>query len=126
MLAYDGRRLGMAWLFLGMSLMAIGAFANAQATPAAKLCYPDAISAYQALTQNQKSAKTARLNINTATVADFVSLTGVGHTTAQAIVDYRTAHGQFVSVDELLVIKGIGQATLNKNRHRLSVIDSRP
>ena len=83
-----------------------------------KQCYADTKSAYQALISTQKSK---RLNINTASQADFISLVGVGHKTAQAIVDYRHEHGKFDSVQSLMNVKGIGPTILTKNRHRLRV-----
>ncbi len=43
-------------------------------------------------------------------------LTGIGLARAQAIVDYRKAHGPFRSVDDLLKVKGVGQRTLELNR----------
>ncbi|KXU34582.1 competence protein ComEA [Ventosimonas gracilis] len=49
------------------------------------------------------------------------ALTGVGAVKAKAIVDYRQEHGPFVSVDELLEVKGIGAAILEKNRSKLRV-----
>ena len=48
-------------------------------------------------------------------------LNGVGEAKARAIVAYREAHGPFESVDELLEVKGIGVAILEKNRARLQV-----
>lgn len=48
-------------------------------------------------------------------------LSGVGASKAQAIVAYREAHGDFVSVDELLEVKGIGQSILNSNLEKLSL-----
>jgi competence protein ComEA len=54
------------------------------------------------------------VNLNTATVEDLDTLPGVGPVTAQAILDYRTQHGRFGSVDELLDVDGIGEATLSK------------
>lgn len=104
--------LAIALLFDGLLYAGFG-YANE-----AKQCYADANSAYQALMSTQKSKP---LNINTASQADFVSLVGVGHKTAQAIVDYRHEHGKFDSVQSLMNVKGIGPAILNKNRHRLSV-----
>ncbi|OAV24258.1 ComEA family DNA-binding protein [Moraxella catarrhalis] len=101
-----------ALLFVGLLYAGFG-YANE-----AKQCHADANSAYQALMSTQKSKP---LNINTASQADFVSLVGVGHKTAQAIVDYRHEHGKFDSVQSLMNVKGIGPAILNKNRHRLSV-----
>jgi competence protein ComEA len=62
------------------------------------------------------------VNINTADVDALQSvLVGVGKVKAQAIIDHRTANGPFASVDELLEVKGIGAATLERNRERLSV-----
>lgn len=48
-------------------------------------------------------------------------LAGIGKTKAEAIVAYRTEHGPFASVDELLEIKGIGKALLERNRDKLTV-----
>ena len=48
-------------------------------------------------------------------------LSGIGETKAKAIVAYRDTHGAFASVDELLEVKGIGEATLEKNRDKLMV-----
>jgi competence protein ComEA len=52
------------------------------------------------------------LDLNTATVADLDLLPGIGPTTAQAIVDYRAEHGAFRTVDDLLDVRGIGDAKL--------------
>ncbi|MFI8747733.1 ComEA family DNA-binding protein [Pseudomonas sp. NPDC077186] len=67
-------------------------------------------------------AQVAVVNLNTAD-ADTLQreLAGIGETKAKAIVAYREEHGNFASVDELLEVKGIGQATLEKNRDKLSV-----
>ena len=40
---------------------------------------------------------------------------------AKAIVAYRESNGPFTAVDELLEVKGIGKALLEKNRDRLSI-----
>ena len=48
-------------------------------------------------------------------------LAGVGETKAKAIVAYRDANGPFASVDELLEVKGIGKAILDRNRDKLEV-----
>lgn len=67
-------------------------------------------------------AQVAVVNLNIADAATLQSeLVGIGATKAQAIVAYREEHGNFASVDELLEVKGIGEATLEKNRDKLSV-----
>ena len=52
------------------------------------------------------------LNINTAAVDDFVALPGIGPAIAQRIVDYRTEHGDFRAVEELVKVNGIGDSRL--------------
>ncbi|ATH82676.1 competence protein ComEA [Ectopseudomonas mendocina] len=69
-----------------------------------------------------QSAQVVTVNLNTADAATLQKeLAGIGATKAQAIVAYREEHGDFASVDELLEVKGIGPATLEKNRDKLSV-----
>ncbi|MVV48185.1 helix-hairpin-helix domain-containing protein [Pseudomonas sp. PB120] len=48
-------------------------------------------------------------------------LSGVGEAKAKAIVAYRDSNGPFASVDELLEVKGIGKAILDKNREIIEV-----
>lgn len=74
-----------------------------------------------ATTQKATSTLQAPLNINVADVVALQRLQGIGAVKAQAIVDHRQAHGAFASVDELLEVKGIGKALLQRNRKLLSV-----
>jgi competence protein ComEA len=52
------------------------------------------------------------VNLNTATLEQLDTLPGIGPVTAQAILDWRSENGAFTSVDELLEVSGIGDATL--------------
>ena len=62
------------------------------------------------------------VNINTADAASLAAnLTGVGPDKAQAIVEHRQANGPFKSADQLAAVKGIGLATVEKNRDRIQV-----
>ncbi|MGG2397492.1 ComEA family DNA-binding protein [Pseudomonas sp. SH1-B] len=88
------------------------------------------LAAFAAETPKTESAKpvavemaaVAAVNLNTADAETLQrELAGIGATKAQAIVAYREEHGDFASVDELLEVKGIGEATLEKNRDKLSV-----
>ena len=60
--------------------------------------------------------KPALLNINTASTEELQTLPNIGEATAQRIVDYRTQHGNFTSVDAIQNVKGIGAKTLEKLR----------
>lgn len=62
------------------------------------------------------------VNLNSADAATLQSsLAGIGKAKAEAIVAYREANGAFASVDELLEVKGIGQALIERNREKLTV-----
>ena len=64
----------------------------------------------------------APVNINTADAKTLdTALVGVGPKTAKAIVDHRGKNGSFKSVDDLLKVKGIGPALLEKNRSNIIV-----
>ncbi len=48
-------------------------------------------------------------------------LHGIGEVKAKAIVDYRRKHGRFKSIDDLLKVPGVGEATLQKIRRNISL-----
>jgi competence protein ComEA len=61
------------------------------------------------------------IDLNTATVEQLEELPGVGPATAEAILDYRKEKGRFRSVDELLEVRGIGEAKLASIRSKVRV-----
>jgi competence protein ComEA len=61
------------------------------------------------------------VNLNTATLEQLDTLDGVGPATAQKILDYRTEHGGFGSIDELDQIPGIGEKRLAALREHVRV-----
>ncbi len=66
--------------------------------------------------------QSAQVNINTADAETLASgLSGVGLSRAEEIIRYRQAYGPFATVDELVEVKGIGQATLDNNRSRITL-----
>ena len=64
---------------------------------------------------------TTKINLNTATVEQLDTLPGVGPVTAQSILSWRTENGRFSSVEDLLEVKGIGDATLAELRDLVTV-----
>ena len=61
----------------------------------------------------------AKVNINTASVKELMTLKGVGHKVAERIVEYREAHGPFKKADDLRKVEGIGQGLWQRNRERI-------
>lgn len=56
-------------------------------------------------------AALAEVNINTATAEELQALDGIGEVKAQAIVEYRSEHGDFKNMSDLTQVPGIGSAT---------------
>jgi competence protein ComEA len=64
------------------------------------------------------------VNINTADAKSLAEeLNGIGAKKAQAIVDYRTEHGDFKTIESLTEVKGIGLKTVEKNRNAIELTD---
>lgn len=64
------------------------------------------------------------VNINQAKASVIAkSLDGIGKSRAQAIVDWRGAHGPFKKADDLRHVKGIGKATIERNRSAILLTD---
>ncbi len=61
------------------------------------------------------------IDLNTATMEQLDTLPGVGPVTGQSILDWRSENGAFTSVDELLEVDGIGDATLADLRDSVTV-----
>ena len=64
----------------------------------------------------------APVNINTAQASEIAdALNGIGLSKAQAIVDYRSAYGDFSQADEIVFVRGIGESTYEKNKSDILV-----
>jgi competence protein ComEA len=64
------------------------------------------------------------VNINTADAeALALALDGVGMSRARDIIAYREQHGDFTMIEQLTEVRGIGAATLERNRHRIILVD---
>ena len=79
---------------------------------------------YTVTTQDKTDEITAPtrvlINVNTATAEELETLTGIGPSLAQAIIDYRAEHGDFTAAEDLLNVKGIGEAKLEGFRAEIT------
>lgn len=71
----------------------------------------------------QEQEQSVMLDINSADAATIAAaLDGIGLVKAQEIVAYRESFGKFESVEELAEVKGIGSATIEKNRNKIVIV----
>jgi competence protein ComEA len=63
----------------------------------------------------------AKVDLNTATAKQLDDLPGIGEVTAARILDWRTEHGAFTSVEQLREVEGIGDTRLSRLRDQVSV-----
>lgn len=73
-----------------------------------------AVSDISSAQPTQPASTDELVNINTASLDQLDSLPGIGPTTAQKIVDYRTEHGPFQRIEDIMNVSGIGPATFDR------------
>lgn len=61
------------------------------------------------------------ININTASRSELETLPGIGPTTAQKIIDYRTENGPFTSIEDIVNVSGIGPVTFERLKDLITV-----
>ena len=67
------------------------------------------------------SGDTLTINMNTATLKEWVQLPGIGEVYAQRILEHRNTHGDFTRLEDLMEVKGIGQKWWEKLKIHLYI-----
>ncbi len=68
----------------------------------------------------EKAAGGTKIDVNTASVEELSTLSGIGPALAGRIVEHRKANGPFAKPEDLLAVRGVGAKLLDKIRDRLS------
>lgn len=109
-LLWNRLRLFAHWVgFLGVFGVALGVYASPE---------PEKIPSVDV---NAQLLENEKININKASLETLTQLAGIGTVRAQAIVDYRKTQGDFVSLEEITEIKGIGKRWLELNKDQLTL-----
>ena len=61
------------------------------------------------------------ININTADQTQLVTLSGIGAARAADIIAYRTEHGSFQTIEEIMNVSGIKESTFQKIKDQIVV-----
>lgn len=75
---------------------------------------------YPRISEKIEDEENGIININTANSLLLETLPGIGPATAKSIIDYREENGDFSSIENLIEVPGIGEATLNEIREYIT------
>lgn len=64
-----------------------------------------------------------KIDVNKASIEELSSLKGIGQKYAERIVEYREKNGPFKKIDDILLVKGIGEKTFESIKDKLIIIE---
>lgn len=71
--------------------------------------------------QNNSAGQNTKININKATKEELQTLSGIGESTAQKIIDYRKENGDFKQIEDIKNVSGIGEAKYNAIKDNIKI-----
>jgi len=96
---------------LASTIVAVGLAASLPAT-----ALVGEVTGPAAVLQSQSETRQEPVDINAATAEELQKIPGIGEALARRIIEFREEHGRFEKVDDLLNVRGIGVASLEKLR----------
>lgn len=71
--------------------------------------------------ENNNVNNNTLININTASLEELTSLTGIGESKAKSIIEYRSKNGKFKSIDEITKVNGISETIYSKIKNNITI-----
>ena len=65
-------------------------------------------------TDSLENEPRSKININTATLSELMTLSGIGESSAKSIIAYREEHGKFKNINDIMNVPGIKEGKFNK------------
>jgi comEA protein len=62
-----------------------------------------------------------KVDINRANLQELMEIPGIGRVIGLSIIEYRTLHGEFSHIDELMNVKGIGEKKLEMLKRYVTI-----
>lgn len=72
-------------------------------------------------TKSESVSADGKININTASMEELMTLKGIGQTRAEQIMEYREKHGSFANAEAIMNVDGIKQGTFDKIKDKITV-----
>lgn len=71
-------------------------------------------------TTDSEKKSSDKVNINTATKDELMTISGIGESKANAIISYREENGNFEKIDDIMNVSGIGQSLYDKIKENIT------
>lgn len=107
-------------LIISAALVVLGALMLFRAFDSPQMNSAVATTVSFASSETAESVYSGKVNINTASLEELMTLTDIGEKRAKAIIEYRQKNGKFLLADDLANVEGIGSATVERNRFRIT------
>lgn len=70
---------------------------------------------------NESNKNNQKININTATKEELMTITGIGESKAESIIEYRNQKGNFKTIEEIKNVSGIGDTLFEEIKNNITV-----
>ena len=71
--------------------------------------------------EDNEQNNNGKININTATLEELMTLNGIGESKAKSIIEYRNVNGKFSKIEDIINVNGISETLFNKIKENITI-----